>query len=970
MPPAVALVAAVAGAAVASAISIPILGAVIGGLVTGAISYLGSQLFKPDVKRTFTAGPKVMFRSGNAPAQVVYGRARVSGPIVFVATYEPNPFYPFFGFGDVLNDDIHIVVLLAAHEIDAVEKVIIGDEEIDVADIGSGDGSVSGGGGDINNGGKYDRSNPDRQNRVFWHLGSDSQTADQFLLDRFDTARAANGQKVLWTTDHRLRGIAYLHVKFSWGRETFPNGIPNVSAVVRGKKVYDPRSLTTAWSNNWALVVNDYLKSADGLACDDDEVDEDTVIAAANICDELVETSAESPTVTQARYTVDGAFLLDSEPLAVLEQMLTAGAGMAPYQQGAFRLYAGAYRTPTITLTADDLRGPVRYRPLPSRDQRFNRVRGTFINADRLYIEDDFPAVENATYEAEDGEEITRELPLPFTTDSVRAQRLAKIMLERGRQGITVELACNFAAIDVVCGEPIMLTLDELGWSSKVFMPLEWRLSENGIDLVLQEEASGSYDWAGGDATIIDDAPDTNLPNPFTPQAPDDVTLTSGTSALFVAGDGTVVTRLLVEWQAFNNSFVDRYEVQWRESAVSPNPWQGVVIPAPADEWYISPVDDGAVYDVRVRALTVLNSPSDWTTVTGHTVIGKTEPPSAPDSFTIETTAGGERRFVWTHETPEPDVTSGGGYQIRYFLGTTSDWDAMTPLHTGTLAASPYETTQLAAGTYTFAIKTVDSTGNESSSAVFISSASLADPPFENLFLLRREHVLLWPGTLTDAFVDDDNSIYPISDGDWTDLPDTWDALAARWSRIVPWLTPIVYTSPEIDLEAEATILPVISVSGQGNATVEVRTAPDGSPTEWTAWGAAAFVTARFVQFRVTMAEADASTPPRIDQVTLAVDAISQVDRYPDVNTATETAAWFESLAAGHFRIGSKSGEHAAITQAMVTAIQSVGPGWTWELLSKAVTVNGEPGAEFKVYNGSGTLADAVLDIELRGPRV
>ena len=61
------------------------------------------------------------------------------------------------------------------------------------------------------------------------------------------------------------------------------------------------------------------------------------------------------------------------------------------------------------------------------------------------------------------------------------------------------------------------------------------------------------------------------------------------------------------------------------------------------------------------------------------------------------------------------------------------------------------------------------------------------------------------------------------------------------------------------------------------------------------------------------------------------------------------------------------------ISQARISAIQNVGAGWSWELLSKSAAAFGSPGtlaAEFKLYNGSGTLADALIDAELKGPKV
>jgi hypothetical protein len=49
--------------------------------------------------------------------------------------------------------------------------------------------------------------------------------------------------------------------------------------------------------------------------------------------------------------------------------------------------------------------------------------------------------------------------------------------------------------------------------------------------------------------------------------------------------------------------------------------------------------------------------------------------------------------------------------------------------------------------------------------------------------------------------------------------------------------------------------------------------------------------------------------------------------------------------------------------------LQNVGPGWSVELISKSEVVNGFPAAEFKIYDASDTLADAVIDVELKGPK-
>ena len=53
-----------------------------------------------------------------------------------------------------------------------------------------------------------------------------------------------------------------------------------------GKKLFDPRDDTTAWSDNPALCVRDYLTNSDyGLGEAAANIDDDQVEIAADVCD-------------------------------------------------------------------------------------------------------------------------------------------------------------------------------------------------------------------------------------------------------------------------------------------------------------------------------------------------------------------------------------------------------------------------------------------------------------------------------------------------------------------------------------------------------------------------------------------------------------------------------------------------------------------------------------------------------------
>ena len=198
--------------------------------------------------------------------QIIYGKVRVGGARIYdEATGENNKY-------------LHRVVAVAGHEIQSFDEIYINDEIVTL------DGS-----GNVTSPSKYNG-----KVRIKLHLGSPDQTADTFLVD----------ESAHWTTEHRLRGIAYMYVRLAFDADVFPNGIPEITATISGKKVYDPRTSTTAWSDNPALCLRDYLTSSYGIAEDTDNIDDALVIAAANVCDQ---TNTDAGTT---RYTCNGCVSL------------------------------------------------------------------------------------------------------------------------------------------------------------------------------------------------------------------------------------------------------------------------------------------------------------------------------------------------------------------------------------------------------------------------------------------------------------------------------------------------------------------------------------------------------------------------------------------------------------------------------------------------------------------------------------
>ncbi|WP_460640117.1 phage tail protein [Larkinella harenae] len=137
------------------------------------------------------------------------------------------------------------------------------------------------------------------------HTGSVSQTADALAVTNIPG----------WTSDHRLQGIAYLYLILKKSQDVYPNGVPNVTALVEGQELYDPRIGGNRFTTNVALMATDYLRDGEyGYGVLDDDIDMVNVAAQASICDEIVTTQAEDAPIKSIdavtnRITLNGDLL-------------------------------------------------------------------------------------------------------------------------------------------------------------------------------------------------------------------------------------------------------------------------------------------------------------------------------------------------------------------------------------------------------------------------------------------------------------------------------------------------------------------------------------------------------------------------------------------------------------------------------------------------------------------------------------
>lgn len=725
--PVIGIVAAVAGAAASSLVSGAILSAVVGTLVSAAINFVGARLFSPsEPKRpdipSFTTeaqGRSQIIRSSVESHKIIYGQVRVSGPLVLAETTSA-PASAHGGTTNLVNGYLHLVIPLAAHECNSIVTIYINDQAVTLS-------------GNFVTTAPYGRSSGDASHiRVKTHLGGTNQDADSDLVSEVSN----------WTSSHRGRGICYIYVRLLYDAEVFPNGIPNISAEVQGKKLYDPRSGATAYSTNWALAVRDYLTDPlYGFGASAGEINDTTVAAAANISDESVSLAAGG---SQVRYTANSRIDTAEKPINNLNRLVSGGAGAVTYHNGKFEVHAGAYDAPSVTIDKDWLRGPVDVQTKASRNELFNTVAGVFVDPDNSWQPTDFPRVTNVLYQNQDGGEvIVKDIELPATTNAIRAQRIAKILLEKARQGIIVNMPCNQKAMQLKVWDTVSVTLDQLGWSSKVFRIMRWTLSEDGgVDLLLQEESSASYDWASGEETQADAAPDTTLPSAFTVLPPGAPQISEALE--FTRGGAGIKVHVSLTCTETTDPFANRYQFRYKKTSEA----DYIVLPevtTNADD--VFDIDPGT-YDFGVRVINSIGVKSEWVTKTPVEILGLLAPPAAPTGLNIQSISS-LVILRWTQAT-DIDVLEGGTVVFRHspeLSGVT--WATSTSIGDPIPGRSTQTILPLKTGTYL--MRFFDSSGvpGEITSVTTLGATVLTYANIDSI----TEHTA-FSGTKTNCVVD------------------------------------------------------------------------------------------------------------------------------------------------------------------------------------------------------------------------
>ena len=551
--------------------------------------------------------------------------------------------------------------------------------------------------------------------RIRTYLGTDTQTVGADL--------AAEYPGKLTATDD-FAGIALAVIDLTYSEDAYPQGVPNITATLRGAKCLDPRDDTTAWTENPALHAYHYARWVHGWNVPADEIREQDVIDAANFCDTSTTFTLGADDYTLERYRCGIVISSAADPRSAMGDIMETMAGRWGWAGGTLRMRCGRMATPSFALDESWVAqqvgpggqasaGPVvRISNGVPREERVNSVAGTCIDPAQRYQALPYPTVSDDVLIAADGAEYRLEADLPGVNHIAHAQHLASITIREGQAPLRMEIMSNLSAYRCELFDVGEVTLARYGMTDKTQEVIGWRWRPaEGVQLRLAEitdEMFEPVDTLNG----RDPAPNGNLPSPWY-VAP--VTGVEVDSDAEIQPDGAVLTLTVVTWDAIVSQAVltgGRIEVQFTRANAIPatGDWPSWIEQGGATSATIPGLKAQAFYLFRVRAINALGVRGPWSAQVLHQVLGDLGPPEDVTGFAYVAKLG-QVVFSW-------DPCEANDYAVTE-IRVGASWAAGVFGWAG--KASDYKLARPDNGTYLLWAKHKDTSGNYSTNAVSLS---------------------------------------------------------------------------------------------------------------------------------------------------------------------------------------------------------------------------------------------------------
>lgn len=615
-------------------------------------------------------GALVNKQSNIDPIPVVYGERKIGGVRVFVSTG-----------GGKKNEYLFIALVLCEGEIQAIDEIYINDKLSTHSDYSG-------------------------LLQIDKKLGTDNQAASAVLI-----GSGNNTPDDTWGTNHRLRGVAYLGIRIKYDQDVF-GGIPEIQCVVRGKKVYDPRTATTAYSTNPALCLRDYLTNTRyGKGLPASAINDTMFGAAATEYDNAIVSpysGGSNINLIDCNARLDTGKTLFNN----VKELLQGMRGLMPYSEGKYGLIFDQAATSTFDLTPDNITSDITVQNA-GKGKRFNRVIAKFPNPDANWQLDSvtFPesgSADETTFLSEDnGEELIKTVTLNTITSIYQARDIARIVCLASRKNTNaVSLRATSEALNIAVGDVVNLEQPSLGWTGAATQNMRvvaTQLLDSGeVNLSLLEYNGSIYPFAQG--AEAEDNQDTSLPDPFDVAAPTALQFSENS---LLGPDGTVQPAVILSWTEADDSFVDEYEVQFKLTSASE---YNRYVRSTDTQVELFGLVVGSEYTFRVRSINTLGVRSEFLTAT-QTLQGDQTAPLLPTSIS---TTGGIRAITvqWTN----PTAADLSHVEVHVVDTNTTPASGATPTAVVSGEAYVYPTGTANAVTKYFFLRSVDTSGNKNAS--------------------------------------------------------------------------------------------------------------------------------------------------------------------------------------------------------------------------------------------------------------
>jgi hypothetical protein len=514
------------------------------------------------------------------------------------------------------GDELLLLVVWEEGEVDAVEKVYAGDLDIS----GSAD--------------------------LWSYTGTQTQTGDPTIAAVFGQA-------------DDLQGICYSVISHH-----FPRSL-NFRAVIRGRKVFDPRTSTTVYSTNCALVLADFIDNYS-----DYSINWTSVEAAADYCDEEI-----APGIK--RWEI-GMVLADRKPPEEWIKVLAEYANCYVFiDNGVATLLPDEARAVDHVLTGTDVRADsFDLRKAGQRDvptQVFTDYLLPIIGTGDIFGGTNFLWTDAEAFTQDPLESqplrITR-LKMGGYFHAIHAQRKATQYLNYAN---IADLSGTFEMFDrgaeLIKGDVISVT-HPFGLSDKEFRVMDVTALPRGRWRVEVLEYSPLL---YSDEVVADpNVPDTDLPDPT--NVPDGPAFSDLREVLFTDTNSLTYTRFEIRWLGVTDyPWVRDYRVQVTAGSTTVMDVLASNLGSGVEHLTVTPpTAQGVEYTVKIWIVNIFGTQSanpGIATITGN---GKIIPPTDPSGLDGREAA----QFVTLSWNPSVD-TDLRGYPVRKLLA--SHYDAAAP---------------------------------------------------------------------------------------------------------------------------------------------------------------------------------------------------------------------------------------------------------------------------------------------------